>query len=340
MADLLASFRTLLPLPARMEPGLRGVLQDLLEHPGSLARAQLVLAVMGAVTETVAGDARRGEDGPDPAATRERAHKLAIAVEYFHTASLVFDDLPSMDDASERRGRPCPHRTHGEAPATLGALALITRAYALLWEVLGTLAADQRTRAGSLVGDCLGAEGILDGQARDLRFAEADDTRGAELDLRPEGEVDPEAEPDRGTRVLRVAEGKTVQLVRLSLVLPALAAGAGDGALDRLEELSRAWGLAYQVLDDFKDGLMSRAETGKSTARDGVLGRPNLPAAIGEEAALVTLERLIQDARTALDALAEEGVATARLERLQRFLETERRTVSRRLHRYAGPARG
>jgi len=219
---------------------------------------------------------------------------------------------------------------------------LITRAYALLWEVLGTLAADQRTRAGSLVGDCLGAEGILDGQARDLRFAEAEDAPGTALDRGPEGEVDPDrsGDPDRGAQVLRVAEGKTVQLVRLSLVLPALAAGAGDGALDRLEELSRAWGLAYQVLDDFKDGLMSRAETGKSTARDGVLGRPNLPAAIGEEAALVTLERLIQDARTALDALAEEGVATARLERLQRFLETERRTVSRRLHRYAGPARG
>ena len=75
-----------------------------------------------------------------------------------------------MDDARERRGRPCPHRTHGEASATLGALALITRAYGLLWEVLGTLDGERRARAGALVGECLGAEGILDGQARDLRF--------------------------------------------------------------------------------------------------------------------------------------------------------------------------
>jgi len=314
IAGLLESFRALLPLPERMEPGLRSVLADLLEHPGSLARAQLAYGVM-TDCGPLSGPAPLQDNHDD---RDDRARRLAIAVEYFHSASLVFDDMPSMDDARERRGRPCPHRTHGEATATLGALALITRAYALLWEVLATLDGARRARAGALVDACLGAEGILDGQARDLQFAAT--TRGT-------------ATTDgAGADVERVAEGKTVPLIRLSLVLPALAGGASESALDRLEELSYAWGLAYQILDDFKDGLMSRRETGKSTARDGALGRPNLPAAIGSRAAMERLADLSASARAALDALADQGFATARLERLQAFLERERRKVAARLH--------
>ena len=65
-----------------------------------------------------------------------RAKDLAIALEYFHTASLLFDDLPCMDNASERRGVPCVHLAFGEAGAILAALALINRAYALSWRAV------------------------------------------------------------------------------------------------------------------------------------------------------------------------------------------------------------
>jgi len=62
------------------------------------------------------------------------ARDLAVALEYFHTASLIFDDLPCMDDATERRGVSCVHFEFGEAEAILAALALINRAYALSCE--------------------------------------------------------------------------------------------------------------------------------------------------------------------------------------------------------------
>ncbi|NJM12209.1 MAG: hypothetical protein HC889_10265 [Synechococcaceae cyanobacterium SM1_2_3] len=78
-------------------------------------------------------------------------------MEYFHTASLIFDDLPSMDDAEERRGHPCPHKVHGESAAILGALALINRGYALLWKVLSRLPRQRRHRAAELVESCLGS---------------------------------------------------------------------------------------------------------------------------------------------------------------------------------------
>ena len=48
------------------------------------------------------------------------ATAVAIAVEYLHAASLALDDLPSMDDARRRRGRPAIHVTHGIATAELG----------------------------------------------------------------------------------------------------------------------------------------------------------------------------------------------------------------------------
>lgn len=285
------AFTTLMPLEGCLDPRLRAVVADVLDHPGSLARAQLAYGL----------GVRRGL----PA---ERALKLAVAVEYFHSASLIFDDMPSMDDATERRGRPCPHVVHGEAAAILGALALITRAYALLWEAIGDGPAARRAAASALVGECLGIAGILDGQARDVHF-------------RREG-ASPEA-------VAEVAVAKTAPLVRLAMVLPALVAGEDAEVLGRLERLAAAWGLAYQILDDFKDDLMASEETGKTAGRDAGLGRPNLPELAGPQRALERLRGLLEEARGIVDGVATEEWTP--LASLQEFLEAEAADVERRL---------
>lgn len=294
-AFLLAGFRSLSGVPAGLEPHLAGVLADVLAHPGSLARAQLAFAVLR----------RLG-------VRRAPARELAVALEYFHTASLLFDDLPAMDDAGERRGRPCPHLRWGEGAAILGALALITRAYELLWGVVGTLPMPRRRWASELVASCLGPAGILDGQALDLHFQP--------------GEADAEA-------VARVAAGKTVPLVRLALVLPALVGGAGEAELSHLDGLATAWGLAYQAVDDAKDCLLSAAEVGKSTSRDRALGRPNLPVVAGWTETLARLDELLAEGREHLAALAAERPGWRRLAGLQAHLEREARAL--RLRRCA-----
>lgn len=289
------AFTGALPLDGCLDPRLRAVVADVLGHPGSLARAQLAYGF----------GVRRG-------LAAEPALKLAVAVEYFHSASLLFDDLPSMDDAAERRGRPCPHVVHGEAAAVLGALALITRAYALLWEAIDGAPAARRAAAASLAGECLGLAGILDGQARDVHFERR--------------EASPEA-------VAEVAVAKTVPLIRLALVLPAVVAGEGAETLDRLERLAAAWGLAYQILDDFKDRLLESTESGKTPGRDAGLGRPNLPDLAGPRPALARLRGRLAEARSLLDALAAEGgeEGWAPLGSLQDFLEDEVRDVAHRL---------
>jgi geranylgeranyl pyrophosphate synthase len=289
-AFVLDGYRTLLPAGARLEEHLRGVIADSVTHPGSLVRAQLVYALLEA-------------HGMAP----ELARRAAVAVEYFHTASLIFDDMPAMDDAAERRGHPCPHRVHGEAAATLGALAFITRAYALLWQVLGELPAERHQAAAELVSQCLGVAGILNGQALDLHF-----NGGGE------------------EAVLAVAEGKTVSLIRLTLLLPALMIGVAGDRRRRLERLSTVWGLAYQVVDDFKDTLMSGTETGKSPRRDGALGRPNLPMEIGRPAALERLDGLLAEGGELLQTFTGEP-AWQRLGEIQDLLEEERGRIRRRL---------
>jgi geranylgeranyl pyrophosphate synthase len=282
----------MMPLEGCRDVRLRAVVADVLAHPGSLARAQLAYGL----------GVRRGLDP-------ERALKLGVAVEYFHSASLIFDDMPSMDDATERRGRPCPHVAYGEAAATLGALSLITRAYALLWEAIGA-----SPQAAALVDECLGVSGILDGQARDVHFRK----RAAEV-----------------SEIVEVQAAKTVPLVRLAMVLPAIVAGEDAETLDRLERLASAWGLAYQILDDFKDRLMSAEESGKTAGRDDGLGRPSLPALAGPRRALARLRRLLAEARSIVDVLAEEGDGWAPLESLQAFLEAEALDVPRRLEQEA-----
>lgn len=303
LAYVLEGYRSSLPVSPRIEAHLHGVVRDALDHPGSLVRAQLAFAVLRA-------------HGEPP----ETARALAVAIEYFHTASLIFDDMPNMDDAAERRGRPCPHRVHGEAAATLGALALITRAYALLWQVLAGLPEESRRRAGALVESCLGVEGILNGQSLDLHFGSGRGVRqGAEKRVE-----------QGANEVLRVAQGKTVSLIRLTLLLPAIVAGVGDEILTRLERLSLVWGLSYQILDDFKDELMSRDETGKSTRRDGPLGRPNLPAEIGDGPALERLSALLEGGREILAAF-DGDARWNQLEPIQDVLEQELQEVVPRI---------
>src|SRR5262249_16603023 len=90
------------------------------------------------------------------------AMPAACAVEFLHTSSIVFDDLPAMDDAAIRRGRASLHCVFGEGVALLAALALMNESYALL----ARAACEQggRNSAAHLVEEaarCVGADGMI-----------------------------------------------------------------------------------------------------------------------------------------------------------------------------------
>ncbi|MBZ0112617.1 MAG: polyprenyl synthetase family protein [Thermoanaerobaculia bacterium] len=283
-------FEELLPVGSEVERHLAGATSDILRHAGSLARAQLAFALARAY-----------------GLADEPAVQLAIGVEYFHTASLVFDDLPAMDDAHERRGRPCPHLAFGESSAILAALAFVHRGYGLLWDVLGPLPSVVRQQAIQLVDECLGLQGVLGGQALDLQF---------------------DRTVDGSDQIVRVARGKTVSLIRLTLTLTARVAEASTLDVERFERLSDSWGLAYQILDDARDRLLSGREAGKSTARDDALGRPNFSIENGWDSTLAELDTLLETSRREIAGLSRSVDA---VDRLQSVLETETAEVRERI---------
>lgn len=290
---VLEGYRSLMDVGPVTETRLHLAIAHVLAHPGSLVRAQLAYHILH--THGV---------------PEERAVAGAVAIEYFHTASLIFDDMPAMDNAVERRGSPCVHVLFGEATATLAGLAFINRGYALLWQVIGTLPEASRLDASRLVTTCLGVQGILNGQSRDLNF---------------------HTSARREREVLEVAEGKTVTLIRLTLLLPAVVAGTPGAVHGQLEQLATLWGLAYQIMDDFKDCLMTASETGKTAARDTNLQRPNLPLAIGLPAARIRLDALLDEARTLVDSMQRRHPAWQVLGRLQAVLDRDQQGIHQRL---------
>lgn len=286
------AFRTALLLPAALEPNFEGAIRHVLDNPGSLVRPRITFEMAQAYGMD-AGDAR----------------DLAVALEYFHSASLLFDDLPCMDNALERRGVPCTHLVYGEDGAILAGLAFINRAYGLLWRAVNSSAAELRGPALEYVERNLGVGGLLNGQSLDLHYSSL---------------------PDSLESVERVARGKTVSLIRLTLVLPAMLGDASRLELLKLERISLCWGLAYQIVDDLKDLLQDNSQTGKTTARDALLGHPNTARVMGLRAAVQRLTRLIRIGDRELNRLALSRPDLAFLKRFRNELEFELARVTQR----------
>jgi geranylgeranyl diphosphate synthase type II len=119
----------------------------------------------------------------------------------------------------------------------------------------------------------LGVTGLLNGQSKDLYSH--NDPRHPRLHQ-------------------QIALGKTVSLIRVALVVPALLGGADEREICLLERLAIAWGLGYQIVDDLKDVLHTGDEAGKTSARDAAMNRPNLALTIGVTGAFRRAARLLK----------------------------------------------
>ncbi len=288
------AFSTGIHLPPSIDSHLEEALRHVLDHPGSLIRPRMVYLVARAY-----------------GLEAMKALDLAISLEYFHTASLIFDDLPCMDNATERRGTFCVHFEFGEAEAILAALALINRAYALSWRAVSAASAECQQRALIYIEQSLGVNGLLNGQSMDLHYATL---------------------PHNRETTERIARSKTVSLIQLTLVLPAMLGGASDRELQLLERIALYWGLAYQMTDDLKDVLDNKAKAGKTVARDLLLGRPNVVSAMGIPGAVERLTRFIDLGDKTLARLMQARLGLSFLERLRSGLEEELVRITGNLH--------
>ncbi len=213
------------------------------------------------------------ELGADP----RLALDAGCAVELVHTASLVLDDLPCMDDASLRRGVPTTHAVYGEATSVLAAITMLTRAFGVIANI-DHLSAQQRVALIAILSTASGADGLAAGQERDLN----------DRTLR-----------DSLAKIDDINDQKTGALFIAAVEMGGVVANASAATIVGLRTLGREVGLAFQALDDVIDASHTTAEAGKDTAKDG--GKATIATVLGLEPARAEVRRHMDAAISAIE---------------------------------------
>ncbi len=243
------------------------------------------------------------ELGGEAGEAGEALYDLSASVELIHAYSLLHDDLPCMDDAPLRRGRPTAHVAHGVEAATVAGAAMIP--WSAAWAFESALRAgrsrDQARRIALHLLEAAGAGGMIGGQA---------------VDLLAEGRSPGGASPLDEGALERLHGMKTGALLTASLEIGAMAAGAEDAALAAVGRFGRSLGLAFQVMDDVLDATGSEEVLGKRPS-DSEHGKSTYVQLLGVESARNRARALVARAAAALDAA---GLDTPRLRELARFV--------------------
>jgi farnesyl diphosphate synthase len=206
---------------------------------------------------------------------RARAVRAGVAVELIHGYSLVHDDLPAMDDALTRRGRPSCHLQYDGATAVLVGDALQSLAFELLADPATHPDPEVRCALVRGLAEAAGAAGMCGGQMIDL-LAE-----GRSLTLE---------------QILELQRLKTGALFGFACEAGAILGNASAAAREALLGYAADLGLAFQIQDDLLDVTGDAEVTGKDLGRDAAAGKATVVALLGVDGSRRRLETLRQSA--------------------------------------------
>jgi geranylgeranyl diphosphate synthase type II len=210
----------------------------------------------------------------------------ACSLELIHTYSLIHDDLPALDNDDLRRGRSTCHKVFGDAMAILAGDALLTLAF----EVLAKLDCVDAGRRVRLVEELATAAGTVGGMIA-----------GQVNDLEGEGKF-PTA------RLLEsIHRAKTGALLRASVRIGAIYAGADESQLGALTRFGEHAGLAFQIVDDVLDVEQPSEKLGKTAGKDAQQRKITFPAVYGLERSRQMAEEERLAAHLALQPFDERG---------------------------------
>lgn len=238
-------------LPERLSKSIRYSLLS----PGKRTRALLTVLT----TQYWGGDA-------------DRVLVPACAVEMVHAASLALDDLPVMDDANLRRGRPTNHRIFGEDTVILAAIALMNGAFGEIARC-EDLQKDCRLDVIDYLSDAIGLNGLVAGQEMDLHSATQASTQD-EVEL--------------------IHARKTGALFAACTKIGARVAGLEDDKLNDMAEFGMCLGLAFQTYDDLADVHSDEETAGKDVNSDG--NKRTVVSILGRQEAELAADRHIERA--------------------------------------------
>lgn len=200
----------------------------------------------------------------------KQALPYAAAMEFMHTASLIHDDLPAMDNDDFRRGKPSNHKQFGEYTAILAGDALIIESFAATSGNPYCTAA-QNALATAVLAECAGMDGMCGGQ---------------ELDLYCEGQEVSVWTVEK-THLL-----KTAAMMKASAKLGCIAAGASESEITEAGKFAEEIGLAFQIIDDILDATGNEKALGKTVGKDAASGKNTYVTRAGMDSARLTAEAL------------------------------------------------
>ena len=205
----------------------------------------------------------------------------ACTVELVHTSSLILDDLPCMDGATLRRGKPANHLVFGEDIAILASVYLLNRAFGILAEYKKPLVSPALSaHFVSILSRSISSEGIIGGQVVDLA------SKNLKIDLET---------------LEFIHSHKTGALFIASAEMATSFVKAREGERQAILNFAKNLGLAFQITDDILDATSDPGTIGKDTGKD--VGKTTFISFCGVEGARQLADELIDAAEQSLRPL-------------------------------------
>lgn len=252
-----AELLRLIPLKKKSDNRLKEAIRYTLHDGGKRLRPILCIA----------GAEAAGGSGAD-------VLPFACAIELIHTYSLIHDDLPCMDNADTRRGKPACHKAFNESIAVLTGDALLTEGFRIMTDnsIYKRSIRKNLLRAANLISKAAGLEGMIEGQVLDVAVMKS---KRVGLDY-----------------LKRINLKKTAMLISASAASGAILVSGTERVVKTIQKYGINLGMAFQLMDDLID--IERDE-------------PSIPAIYGDEVAKKELLEYIKKSRYALKDLGRNA---------------------------------
>lgn len=219
----------------------------------------------------------------------KKATAFACALEIIHSYSLIYDDLPCMDNDTMRRGKPTNHVVFGEDIALMAGMGLYCRAFEIVTDTYKEygLTETQLIDGIKALLKASGMNGIVLGQVLDI-----DNVAGKHTDL---------------DYIQRVHDYKTSAMLEASSEVGAICGGATEKQRAALLEYAKNIGLAFQIRDDILDVTGTDGNMGKTLGKDKESGKTTFVDIFGVGGAQRKVVELTERAKSAISCFYDGG---------------------------------
>lgn len=218
----------------------------------------------------------------------ESVFPYAVAMEMIHNFSLIHDDLPAIDNDDLRHGKPTNHKMFNEPTAILAGDALLNNAYLVISEDLKKENNPERLKLkiNAFSELTFGVDRMIAGEYVDTEF-EGQEISNEYLEY--------------------MHNNKTGALIRASVRIGAILAGAGKTDLEKLTNYAEKIGLAFQIKDDILSEIGDEKILGKPVGNDRKLGKVTFVTKYGLEEAKKMLDDVTNEALNKIEGYKEKG---------------------------------